>query len=257
MELSCIIIDDELNNIENLQNIIIKYCNEIIVLDTATNADSAYEKIISLQPDLIFLDIQMPGKSGFELLKMFSEINFEIIFITAYDKYGIQAIKFSALDYLLKPIVVDDLKTAVEKAQKRIARKNQNLSIENLLEFIKRGQNESPKIALPTSNEISYVKTDEIIRCEAYDNYTYFFLNDGSKILVSKPLKEFSEILLPFNFLRTHQSHLVNIQFIKSYLKEDGGKLLMKDLTKIPISRQKRTIVKNALNGSLNGKVSY
>ena len=248
MEIKCIIIDDELNNIENLQRILENHCKEVTIVDTATNADDAFQKINAYNPDLIFLDIQMPVKSGFDLLKMFPEIHFEIVFITAYDKYGIQAIKFSALDYLLKPILIEDLKLAVKKAKSRITQKQQNLNIENLLEYLKRGQSEPPKIALPTLSEVYYVKTNEIIRCEALDNYTSFFLHDGEKILVSRPLKEYAEILLPLQFIRTHQSHLVNIQFIKSYLKEDGGKLLMRDLTKIPISRQKRNVVKEALN---------
>lgn len=247
MDIKCVIVDDELNNIENLQNILEKCCKEFSVVDVATNADDAFRKINLHQPDLIFLDIQMPGKSGFDLLKMFQEIHFEIIFVTAYDKYGIQAIKFSALDYLLKPIDIDDLGTAVEKAKKRISPKKQNLNIENLLEFIKRGQNESPKIALPTFNEVFYVETTEIIRCEAMDNYTTFYLEDKTKIIVSKPLKEYAEILQSFHFIRTHQSHLINIHFVKSYLKEDGGKLLMKDSTTVPISRQKRNSVKVAL----------
>ncbi len=248
MNINCIIIDDEPNNVENLQHMLKKYCTEVVVAATATSADEAIEKIHLHRPDLIFLDIQMPVKSGFDVLKSFTEIFFEVIFITAYDKYGIQAIKFSALDYLLKPVNIDELKLAVEKAKTRISQKNQNLKIENLLEYIKRGQKDSPKLALPTLTETTYVKTDEIIRCEADDNYTTFYLQNGEKILVCKPLKEFSEILKPFNFLRTHQSHLVNIQFVRSYLNEDGGKLLMKDATKIPISRQNRVLVKTALN---------
>lgn len=201
MNINCIIIDDEVNNIENLQFLLQKYCMGVSVLATATSADEAIEKIKLYKPDLIFLDIQMPVKSGFEVLKAFREVFFEVIFVTAYDKYGIQAIKFSALDYLLKPIQIDELQLSIEKAKKRIEQKNQNFKIENLLDFIKRGQSEPPKIALPTLSEIRYVKTDEIIRCEADDNYTTFYLQNGEKILVCKPLKEFSEILKPFNFL--------------------------------------------------------
>jgi two-component system, LytTR family, response regulator len=252
MGIRCIIVDDEINNIENLQNILAANFQEVSVVATATNSDEAIQKINEIQPDIVFLDIQMPGgKSGFDVLRTFSKINFEVIFITAYDKYGIQAIKFSALDYLLKPIVYEELEIAIDKAKIRISEKDNKLKIENLLEYIKRSQYESPKIALPTLNEITYVKTSEIIHCEAYDNYTTFFIQNREKILVCKPLKEYSEILKPFNFIRTHQSHLVNIQFVRSYLKEDGGKLLMKDLTKIPVSRQNRILVKEALNNSL------
>lgn len=250
MKLNCIIIDDESNNIENLRHLLHKCCSDIFVIATATNTDDAIRNIKEHQPDLIFLDIQMPGKSGFEVLKAFPEIFFEVIFITAYDKYGIQAIKFSALDYILKPVEIEELKLAVEKAKSRIEQKNQNQKIDNLLHYIKRGQYDSPKIALPTLDEIMYIKTDEIVRCAADSNYTTFYLQNGEKILVCKSLKEYSEILIPYKFVRCHQSHLVNLKFIRSYLREDGGKLLLHDATKIPISRQNKNKVKEILNST-------
>lgn len=252
MIISCIIIDDELNNIENLKSLLNKYCDEIIIVASATNADDGLVLINNHKPDLVFLDIQMPGKSGFDMLKMFPQINFEIIFITAYDQYGIQAIKFSALDYLLKPVVIEELKNAVRKAKYKLDSKKRNSSIENLLEYIRLGQKGSPKIALPTLSETRYVEVGEIIRCEASDNYTTFFLQANEKILVCKTLKEFAELLKPHNFIRTHQSHLVNAHFVKSLLKEDGGILLMNNLTKIPISRQNRENVKAILNRAIN-----
>lgn len=248
MNIRSIIIDDELNNIENLQSLLKTYCNDITVVATANSADDGKASIVELKPDLVFLDIQMPGKSGFDMLKTFSQIYFEIIFITAYDQYGIQAIKFSALDYLLKPVVIDELKDAVRKAQEKINTKQKNASIENLLEYIRNGQKSTPKIALPTLNEIMYVKVVEIIRCEASDNYTTFYLQNKEKILVCKTLKDFAELLKPHGFIRAHQSHLVNAHFVKSLLKEDGGMLLMNDLTKIPISRQNKETVKNLLS---------
>lgn len=247
MVINSIIIDDELNNIENFQYLIERYFPDIKVLASSMNADDAIEKINQLKPDLVFLDIQMPGKSGFEVLKAFQKVFFEVIFITAYDKYGIEAIKFSALDYLLKPVIIDELKVAVEKAKTRISEKKQNLKIENLLEFIRNDRKEHPKIALPALTEIIYVNTNEIIHCEADNNYTMFFLESGEKILVCKSLKEYSDMLKPFGFIRTHQSHLVNIQFVRSFLKEDGGKLLLRNQLKIPISRQNRNDVKKAL----------
>src|SRR5476649_2578734 len=251
MNIRSIIIDDEFNNVENLQILLHQYCPEITIVATATNADSGIEAIQAHQPHLIFLDIQMPGKSGFELLKAFTGINFEIIFITAYDQYGIQAIKFSALDYLLKPINTNELKLAVEKARQKIITKQKDYNIVNLLEYIKSGNKEIPKIALPTLQEIMYVRVDNIIRCEASNNYTLFYLQNGEKVLVCKTLKEFAELLTPYNFIRTHQSHLVNLHFVKSLLKEDGGSLLLNDRTKVPISRQNRDIVKQALDKSL------
>jgi two-component system LytT family response regulator len=251
MNIRSIIIDDEPNNIENLRILLNQYCPEISIAATAINTDSGIEAINAFQPDLIFLDIQMPGKSGFDLLKAFTGINFEIIFITAYDQYGIQAIKFSALDYLLKPININELKLAVEKARHKIIAKQKDYNIVNLLEYIKLGNKEIPKIALPTLQAILYVRVDDIIRCEASNNYTLFYLQNGEKVLVCKTLKEFSELLTPHNFIRTHQSHLVNLHFVKSFLREDGGTLLLTDQTKVPISRQNRDMVKEKLNNML------
>ncbi|MDB5122503.1 MAG: Two component transcriptional regulator, LytTR family [Mucilaginibacter sp.] len=252
MNIRSIIIDDEPNNIENLQTILHNYCTEIEVVAIANNADDGIDVIKTQQPDLLFLDIQMPGKSGFDVLKAFARIDFEIIFITAYDQYGIKAIKFSALDYLLKPIDINELKLAVEKARYKIAAKQKNNNIENLLEYIRSEHKDPPKIALPTLQEIIYVKVSEIIRCEASNNYTLFYLQGGENVLVCKTLKEFAELLKPYNFIRAHQSHLVNLYFVKSYLKEDGGSLFLNDRTKIPISRQNRDLVKDALSKSLN-----
>jgi two-component system, LytTR family, response regulator len=251
MSIKSIIVDDESNNIENLQQIIKTWCPQIDVVATASNAGDAIAAIKANQPHLLFLDIQMPGQSGFDVLRAFDKIDFEVIFITAYDKYGIQAIKFSALDYLLKPIDIAEFKLAIEKATQKINSRQQNHSIENLLEYIKTGQKETPKITLPTLTEIRYVKITDIVRCEASNNYTTFYLQSGEQVLVCKTLKEFADILKPHHFVRTHQSHLVNVQFVKSYLKEDGGTLLLSDQTKIPISRQNREMVKDALAKSM------
>jgi two-component system LytT family response regulator len=251
MSIRAILIDDEANNLENLQIIIKQYCTGVEVLATAQDADTGRALIKQHNPDLVFLDIQMPGKSGFDLLTALPKINFEVIFITAYDKYGIRAIKFSALDYLLKPINIDEFKAAIEKAKEKIASKKQNLNMENLLQYIKAGSKEPPKIALPTLKEIMYVKVTDIVRCQAANNYTTFYLQNNEQVLVCKTLKEFADLLKPHNFIRTHQSHLVNINSVKSYLAEDGGTLLLNNLQKVPISRQNRELVKSALNNGL------
>ncbi len=249
MDISCVIIDDEANNIENLKGMLSNWCPGVNVVACAGSAEKGIEAIRATKPDVVFLDIQMPEKSGFEVLKAFETVTFEVVFITAFDQYGIQAIKFSALDYLLKPIDIEELKKTIEKARSRIAARHQNLNIENLLSFIKNTQHDVPKIALPTMNETRYVKVSEIVRCEAYNNYTTFFLPQGEEVLVCKTLKEFAELLKPYGFRRTHQSHLVNIKYVKSLLKEDGGKLLMEDKSKIPISRQNLEKIKKALSG--------
>ena len=251
MELTSIIVDDEPNNIQNLQTLLQTHCPDVTVLATAQNADDGIAAIKKHKPALIFLDIQMPLKSGFDVLTAFTEPDFEVIFITAYDQYGIQAIKFSALDYLLKPLNITELKTAISKAGKRINTKHKDHKLENLIANIIRGQKEVPKIALPTLKETRYIKVDEVIRCEASDNYTTFYTANDEQILVCKTLKEFAEILQQHGFIRAHQSHLVNVEFVKSLLKEDGGVLQMNDGIKIPISRQNKDDVKAALKRML------
>ncbi|RZJ99681.1 MAG: response regulator transcription factor [Flavobacterium sp.] len=250
MKITAVIIDDEANNIENLQIIITQYCPNIIIEAIADNASNGIEIIKKYHPDIVFLDIQMPDHSGFDLLTNLPYIKFEVIFITAYDKYGIQAIKFSALDYLLKPININEFKIAVAKAEQRIQEKQQNRNLENLLNYMKTG-NKEPKIALPTLKETMYVKITDIIRCEATNNYTTFHLQSKEQVLVCKTLKDFADLLKPHDFVRTHQSHLVNLRFVKSYLKEDGGTLLLDNQDKIPISRQNREIIRMALNVTL------
>jgi two-component system LytT family response regulator len=190
----------------------------------------------------------MGKHSGFDLLNMLTEKPFEVVFVTAYDQYGIQAVKFAALDYLLKPVNPDELIHAVAKAKERIKHKVQNEQLNFLLQQIKKPETIAQKIALPQHNEIRYVTLNEILRCEADNTYTNFFLSNGDKILISKPLKEYSDMLKPHGFLRTHQSHLVNPSFVKSWIKEDGGMLLMKNNDKIPVSRPNREIVKDLLN---------
>jgi two-component system LytT family response regulator len=246
--ITAVIIDDEANNIENLQLIIGQYCPDVQIAATAENAPDGIMIINKHQPDLVLLDIQMPEQSGFDLLSALPDIKFEVIFITAYDKYGIQAIKFSALDYLLKPINIQEFKQAIAKARQRIQDKKKNYSIENLLEYVRTGTKE-PKIALPTLKETMYVKITDVIRCEAANNYTTFYLQNQEEVIVCKTLKEFADLLKPHDFIRTHQSHLVNLHCVKSYLKEDGGTLLLENLQKVPISRQNREMVKARLGG--------
>ena len=245
--MNCIIIDDENNNIENLQNILAAWCPQVNVVATAGTVAEAKAVIENHSPDLLFLDIQLHDESGFNLLKALPIIDFEVIFVTAYDQYGIQAVKFSALDYLLKPISIPELQQAIAKAANKMVNKQQNLNVENLLRFIQNNQKEEPKIALPTLQETRYVKVNEIVRCEAANNYTNFILQNGDTVLVCKTLKEFTELLKPYQFHRPHQSHLVNFRYVKSLLKEDGGTLLLEDKSKIPISRQNLEGIKKAL----------
>ena len=247
MEIRSVIIDDEQHNIENLKIILTQWCKDITVVAEGTSVEEGIEILNTHQPELLFLDIQLHDQSGFEILKSVKAIDFEIIFITAFDHYGIQAIKFSALDYLLKPINIAELQQAITKAKQKIASKKQNLNLENLLNYFNSNRIKSHKIALPTLQQKHYVKVEEIIRCEALNNYTTFYLKNASPIVVCKTLKEFVSLLAPYNFRRSHQSHLVNLDFVKSLLKEDGGTLLLADGVTIPISRQNLEHIKESL----------
>jgi len=242
-----ILVDDERANLEVLQVLLEKYCPEIKIVATASQVAEGVELLKLHRPELLFLDIQMGEYSGFDLLSRLNDKTFEVIFVTAYDQYGIQAVKFAALDYLLKPVNPDELIDAVTKAKERIKHKLQNEQLNFLLQQIKKPDASVQKIALPQHNEIRYVMINEILRCEADNTYTSFFLTSGDKILTSKPLKEYSDLLKPQGFLRTHQSHLINPSFVKSWLKEDGGVLLMKNGDKVPVSKANREQVKAVL----------
>lgn len=244
-----LIVDDETSNRENLQQLLQVYAPDIQICALSESVDDALQAIILHRPQLVFLDIQLHGKSGFDLLKQLGDINFEIIFVTAYDQYGIQAIKFAALDYLLKPIDIDELKQAVDKALKAIQQKNKNERLNHLLDYLKNDKKAPARIALPMFSETRYVNIPDILRCEADNTYTKFVITGGEYILVSKTLKEYADMLTGHGFIRAHQSHLVNMSYIKSWLREDGGSLLLIDNTKIPVSKLNREKVKAALSG--------
>jgi two-component system, LytTR family, response regulator len=244
--IKAIIVDDEDHNIENLSIIIQNYCKDVSIVGTSDNILEAAQLIQLQKPHVVFLDIQMGASTGFDLLRNIPERNFEVIFVTAYDKYGIQAVKFAALDYILKPIDTSELISAIDKVKEKILSKQKNSQLDFLMDYLR--QNEKPaKIALPQQQELRYVMIADIIRCEAQNTYTWFFLSNQDKILVSKPLKEYDELLSEHGFIRCHQSHLINPVFVKSFLKEDGGSLLLQNEMKIPVSKQKKDFVKESL----------
>lgn len=246
--MKAILIDDEINNIENLRQMLKVHCPDITVTGTATHVDNALVLLQQLQPAIVFLDIQMPDKNGFELLKYFPEPNFEVIFVTAHDQYAIQAMRFSAIDYLLKPINALELQQATQRAIAKHQQKTQNKELKNLLSLLTtQSSKDEQRIALNTLRETRFVKTGEIIRCQSSNNYTTFFLKD-EELVVSKPIYEYEEILKDYGFIRCHQSHLVNIRYIKSWKKEYGDFLLLYDGTELPISRGKKDSVREVLN---------
>jgi two-component system LytT family response regulator len=245
-----IVVDDEAANVENLQFLLTTHCPQVEIIGSAQTITGASSLIKLHQPELVFLDIQMGKQSGFDLLNSLSEKFFEVIFVTAYDQYGIQAVKFAALDYLLKPLDIDELKLAVNKAAQKLSSKRKTQQLEFLLEYLKKPSSIAVKIALPQQQEIRYVEVNEVVRCEAESSYTFFILSSGERILISRPLKEYDELLRSQQFIRTHQSHLVNQSFVKSWLREDGGILLLTNGERIPVSKQNRERVKEALRSN-------
>lgn len=246
-KLRTVLIDDEKNNLDNLEQLLKHYCPGLEVVATAMSVDQGKTAILQHQPELLFLDIQMPGKNGFDLLRELSAFDFEVIFITAFDQYAIQAIKFAAVDYLLKPIPPEELQGAVDRAFQKIRQKKQNLQLENLLQVLQQ-QKDTHRIALTTLQETRFIKTADIVRCESSNNYSIFFLTTGEKLTVSKPIYEYEELLKPYGFIRSHQSHLVNHLHVKSWVKKDGGYLLLDNGGQVPVSRNKKDLVLQAMN---------
>jgi two-component system LytT family response regulator len=237
--ITCILVDDEPNNVEALQYMLEKQHPSIRILHTAHSVDEALAFIQLHPPDLVFLDIQMPGKNGFDLLAQLPDRSLEVIFVTAYDQYGIHAVKYSALDYLLKPIDEKELEAAIHKAEERIEAKRYNINLEHLIRNMK-DQAQDPTLALSIGYETRFVNVSSIVRCKADNNYTEIYLQSGEIWLISKTLKEYDELLTPQGFLRVHQSHLINRSYIARIKKGLNASLILKDGTEIPIARQKK-----------------
>ncbi|MCF8367729.1 MAG: LytTR family DNA-binding domain-containing protein [Bacteroidales bacterium] len=237
--ISIAIIDDESKARETIINILGLSQTEIEIKGEADDIKSAYALIKKTSPDLVLLDIQLTDGTGFDLLRKFDHLKFRVIFITAHEEYAIQAFKFSAIDYILKPIVAGDLLNAVEKAKLSIQKEDTELKLSVLLDNLEKIK----KIVLKTAESIHIVNIKNIIRCEADVNYTTFYLNNAEKLLVSKTLKEFEEMLGSSGFFRTHQSHLVNLDYILRYDKSEGGHLVMSDDSIVPVSSRKKDIL--------------
>jgi two-component system LytT family response regulator len=239
--LRAVIIDDEPDAVQFIESIIGEYCKEVEVAGKAYSAREGVDIIRDTAPDLVFLDVQMPHGTGFDLLSSFPEKSFDVIFITAFNHYAIQAIKFSAVDYILKPINISELIEAVKKVQeKRHSNEYQNLNYQALLDNIKAPR--PSKLAIPTAEGIEYLSTGNIIRLEADRSYSWFYMTDGKKHLVSRNLKEYQELLTDMNFFRPHNSHLINLEHVHRFIRHEGGYIEMSDGSTVPISRGKRDL---------------
>lgn len=240
-KIGTLIIDDESNGRDILTALLEKFCPSLEILGTADNAESGRTMIAALKPQLVFLDINMPGQTGFDLLQQIESIDFEVIFVTAHDNYALKAFKFSAIDYILKPIDLDDLKAAVKKAEEKLSLNDKPKERYNeFFNNIKNIRNPFDKLGLATRDGLIFIKISEIIRCESDVNYTWFYLEKGEKILASKTLKEFEEMLDEYNFYRIHKSHLVNLSHLKRYIKGEGGSVIMSDNSEVEVSRRNK-----------------
>lgn len=234
-----LILEDEVHNQAYLQLMLGQHCPNVQVVAQAQQVGEALELYLQKQPELILLDVELPDGTGFDFLEKLPQPWPKIIFITAYDHYALQAIRYSAIDYLLKPIRLQDLVEALQKAAMRLHMEQEY----TLLQLLLQSRREAPsrkRIALPTAERIELIPVADIIRCMAENNYTRFFIRQQTPILVSKNLGEFEEMLQEHGFLRTHQSHLVNVQEVKSWEKRDGGYLQMKDGSRVDVSRGRR-----------------
>ncbi len=236
-----LIIDDEAHARESLSKMLSLNCPDITILGTASSANEAFEKITKLKPDLIFLDVEMPNGTGFDLLTRFSKPTFKVIFVTGFDQYALNAIKFSALDYLLKPINAKELIEAVEKASNQLPNQNGLGDLKNLLSTLQNPRSRKNKLAVPTQQGLEMIEIQEIIRCEAANGYTIIHVQDGKPMLSSRDLKTYQELLEDYDFFRIHDSHLIAHFHVQKVLNEDGGVVVLTNEVKLPIARRRKS----------------
>ncbi|SEE66332.1 two component transcriptional regulator, LytTR family [Tenacibaculum sp. MAR_2010_89] len=244
-KLTAILIDDISSALEMLQNDLELKHPEIEIIGTAKSVVEASKLLRKKQPDVLFLDIMLGDGTGFDILEIHPNLTSKVIFVTASDEYAIKAFKFAAIDYVLKPYSTDDLTNAIEKAKLQIIPNKEQLTV--LQESISHPNQRPKKISLHSSDKIIVVNLDDIMHCKSDNNYTEFYMADHQKILVGKTLKYFSDILKEYGFIRVHQSHLINLQYVKEFIKSDGGYIVLQNNKTVPVSVRKRTEVIEAL----------
>lgn len=240
MKLKAIIVDDESASRETLRNFLAKYCPDVEVLGEADSVPPAVELIRKTNPDLVFLDVEMPFGNAFDLLEQMGDVNFNTVFVTAYDHYAIKALNFSASYYLLKPIDIDELVAAVEKVKKDRSEPKEFSQSKILIENLKQNGMQQRQLVLPVLEGFEIVRIQDIVRCQANDNFTDFFFANGKKLMICRTLKFYEELLNDCGFLRIHKSHLINLQYVKKYRKGKYGTVIMTDDAEVDISPTKK-----------------
>lgn len=248
MKYTAFIVEDETRSRELLEHLLEEYCPAIQVIGTASAVDDAVKAIHQLKPQVLFLDIELHPGTGFDILQRTPDTDFQVIFTTAYDHYAIRAIRFSALDYLLKPIDVQELQSAVQRAIQQLSNKHPQQSLQLLLQNLVK-QQQDYTISLSTAEGLEFVPIAMVMRLEANGAYTIFHLKDGRKVMVSRNLKEYETLLGDHGFFRIQNSHIVNLKEVKKYLKTDGGYAVMNDDTPVAISPKKKEVFLKLLSG--------
>ena len=244
--LRAIIIDDEPKGRSILQQLIALHAPQLTVVGMAANADDGLALIDSHKPDVVFLDVEMPGKSGFDLLRELGNISFKVVFVSAHNHYSLKAIKFHAFDYLLKPIDVDELKQAIAKLFQS-ANSHTNEQVTEMLSASQSGNNNFGKIAISSISSIDLINVDDILYCEASGNNTFVYLIDNKKIVATKNLKEYEELLTSHRFFRIHHAYLVNLKHVAKYIKGEGGSVILSNQQELEVSRRKKQEFINSL----------
>jgi two-component system LytT family response regulator len=237
--LRTVIIEDEEQKRLALRRMLTEIRNDVEIVGEAVNVIEGKQLILKTSPDLLLLDIKLPDGTGFDLLEQLEHISFKIIFVTAYDEYAVKAFKFSAVDYILKPVSAADLMNAIDKAA-HILLAEYNLKINTLLNNHRSPAREEKRIILKTIDKIHVIRIQDIVRCESDSNYCHFFLKDGKKITTSKPLKEYAGLFNEHGFFRVHKSHLVNLNQVTRFDKSEGGDVIMETGDRIPVSSYKK-----------------
>ncbi len=245
--MKAILIDDMPQALQVLRADIEDVAPDLDIIGTADSVVSGVKLLLKEQPDLLFLDIQLGDGTGFDILEILPDINFKIIFTTASDEYALRAFRFAAVDYLLKPIDIDELKSAIERAQSQLETTSERLDV--LKDTFRKPDELPTRMCLHTQEKIEVVDIQDVVRCESSDNYTIFYFESGKKLMVTRTLKTFEKQLDKHQFFRSHQSHLVNLQYLQSFVRTEGGYLLMKNGDQVPVSVRKRTELMEILGG--------